>query len=225
MTWHIPGKFPRNILQVKKKYGENRPSINLKTLNKLIPYNILKLKICIAWNTFSRKTIFSAGSKKCLFLRTTVHEFKKICEIHLVGKSLWVSLPLFWSRACSQPRMFPKLLKAPIALLRWLNIRLVIYLDNIFVMRRMLEEILMSRDTQTDFLLQDLVFLINLKKSVLKPSQQMEFSVLKMDTYGINKIDRSDALNSTVLPACLQLSYLQKQRIKSLIRLVYARKI
>ena len=89
----------------------------------------------------------------------------------------------------------------------------------------MLEEILMSRDTQTDFLLQDLVFLINLKKSVLKPSQQMEFSVLKMDTYGINKIDRSDALNSGVLPARLQLSYLQKQRIKSLIRLVYARQI
>lgn len=83
----------------------------------------------------------------------------------------------------------------------------------------------MSRDTQTDFLLQDLIFLINLKKSLLKSSQQMEFSVLKMDTYGINKIDRSDALNSTVLPACLQLSYLQKQRIKSLIRLVYARKI
>ena len=83
----------------------------------------------------------------------------------------------------------------------------------------------MSRDTQTDFLLQDLVFLINLKKSVLKPSQQMEFSVLKMDSYGINKIDRSDALSSTVLPACLQLSYLQKQRIKSLIRLVYARQI
>ena len=121
------------------------------------------------------------------------------------------------------PRMFPKLLKAPIALLRWLNIRLVIYLDNIFVMRRMLEEILMSTDTQRDFLLQDLFFLINLKKSVLKPSQQMEFSVLKMDTYGINKIDRSDALNSGVLPARLQLSYLQKQRIKSLIRLVYAR--
>ena len=121
------------------------------------------------------------------------------------------------------PRMFLKLLKAPIALLRWLNIRLVIYLDNIFVMRRMLEEILMSRDTQRDFLLQDLFFFINLKKSVLKPSQQMEFSVLKMDTYGINKIDRSDALNSGVLPARLQLSYLQKQRIKSLIRLVYAR--
>ena len=119
--------------------------------------------------------------------------------------------------------MFLKLLKAPIALLRWLNIRLVIYLDNIFVMRRMLEEILMSRDTQRDFLLQDLFFFINLKKSVLKPSQQMEFSVLKMDTYGINKIDRSDALNSGVLPARLQLSYLQKQRIKSLIRLVYAR--
>ena len=60
--------------------------------------------------------------------------------------------------------MFLKLLKAPIALLRWLNIRLVIYLDNIFVMRRMLEEILMSRDTQRDFLLQDLFFFYKSEK-------------------------------------------------------------
>ena len=27
---------------------------------------------------------------------------KEVCEICLVGKSLWVSLPLFWIRACSQ---------------------------------------------------------------------------------------------------------------------------
>ena len=31
-----------------------------------------------------------------------MHELKKVCEICLVGKSLRVSLPLFWIRACSQ---------------------------------------------------------------------------------------------------------------------------
>ena len=53
-------------------------------------------------------------------------------------------------------RIFSKLLKVPIALLRRL-IRLVIYFDNIFLMGRTLEEILMSRDTLI-FLLQHLGF-------------------------------------------------------------------
>ena len=41
-------------------------------------------------------------SQRCLFLSATVHELKKVCEICLVGKSLRVSLPLFWIRACPQ---------------------------------------------------------------------------------------------------------------------------
>ena len=77
------------------------------------------------------------------------------------------------------PRMFSKLLEVPIALLRRLNIRLVIYLDDILLMGRTLEEILMSRDTLI-FLLQHLGFVMNLK-SVLKPAQQIEFLDLKRD--------------------------------------------
>ena len=41
-------------------------------------------------------------SERCLFLSATVHELKKMCEIWLVGKSLRVSLPLFWIRTCSE---------------------------------------------------------------------------------------------------------------------------
>ena len=44
------------------------------------------------------------------------------------------------------------------------------------------EEVLMSRDILV-FLLQHLGFVINLKKSILKPSQQIEFLGLEIDTH------------------------------------------
>ena len=105
-------------------------------------------------------------SERSLFLSATVHELKKVCEICVVEKSLRVSLPLFFLLGPA-PRIFSKLLKVPIAVLRPLNISLVIYLDDILLTGRILEEILMSRDTLI-FLLQHLGFAINLKKSVLK---------------------------------------------------------
>ena len=138
------------------------------------------------------------------------------------------------------PRIFSKPFKVPIALLRQLNIRLVIYLDDILLMGRT-EEVLMSRDTLI-FLLQHLGFVIKLKKSVLKPSQQIDVLGLKIDTHTMtlalteekmkcqNLLSHSQTtvleltklislMSSTVqavLPARLQLRYLQQQEIQSL---------
>ena len=143
-------------------------------------------------------------------------------------------------------RIFSKLFKVPIALLRRLNIGLVIYFEDILLMGRTVEEILMSRDTLI-FLLQHLGFVINLKKSVLKPSQQIEFLGLKIDTHSMTSalteekkekviLKRQNLLShpqttaleltqliglmsSTVqadLPARLQIRYLQQQQIESL---------
>ena len=101
-------------------------------------------------------------SERCLFLSATMHELKKVCEIFLIGKSLRVSLPLFWIRACPQD-IFKTIKGTNIALPRRLNIRLVIFVDDILLMGRRLEEIVMSRDTLI-FLLQHLGFVLNLKK-------------------------------------------------------------
>ena len=95
-----------------------------------------------------------------LIFRATVHELNKVCEIYFVGICEFFCLCFVLGPS---PRTFLKPLKVPIALLRQLNILLVIYLNSILLMGRMLEEILMSRD-KLIFLLQVLGFLIKLKK-------------------------------------------------------------
>ena len=75
----------------------------------------------------------------------------------------------------SASRIFTKLLKAPMTILRRANIKIIIYLDNMLLIDHSLEEIVMSRDTVI-FLLQHLGFVINWKKSVLAPVQETEFS-------------------------------------------------
>lgn len=72
------------------------------------------------------------------------------------------------------PRLFTKLLKPVVALLRRLGLRLLIYLDDIIVFNQTQEGIVRDRDS-TLWLLQPLGFVINWKKSVLHPAQSMEY--------------------------------------------------
>ena len=88
-------------------------------------------------------------------------------------------------------RIFSKLLKVPIALL------LVIYLDDILLIG-ITEEILINKNTLI-FLLQLLVFVINLKKSTLKPSQHIEFLCLNINTHTITLALTEEKMNKVVL--------------------------
>ena len=87
--------------------------------------------------------------------------------------------------------IFSKLLKIPIALL------LVIYLDDILLIG-ITEEILINTKTLI-FLPQLLVFVINLKKSTLKPSQQIEFLCLNINTHTITLALTEEKMNKVVL--------------------------
>ena len=82
------------------------------------------------------------------------------------------------------PRIFTKLLKIPITILRRINIKMLIYLDDMLLMGHSIEEISMCRDTVI-FLLQYLGFVINWKKSVLTPVQEIEFLGLKINSVNL----------------------------------------
>ena len=67
------------------------------------------------------------------------------------------------------PLVFTKLSKVPISLLRKVNVRIIIYLDDMPLMASSLEDLLMARDTLI-FILRHSGFLINIKKSYLEPT-------------------------------------------------------
>jgi len=75
--------------------------------------------------------------------------------------------------------MFTKLLKVLVSLLRRLNTRLIIFLDEILhdgVKQRAAFDVLMARDTVV-FLRKHLGFVINAKKSVFQPLKNLQFIV------------------------------------------------
>ena len=144
------------------------------------------------------------------------------------------------------PRIFTKLLKVPMSLLRRLNILIVIYLDDMLIIGRTREQTEIARDTVI-FLLQHLGFVINLKKSDLFPKQRIEFLGLLIDSINLTlsltqeklmkvksscllmqKAESVSILELTkligllcstvqaVLPAQIQIRYLQRLQIQSL---------
>ena len=72
------------------------------------------------------------------------------------------------------PRIFTKLFKTPISVLTRLMIRVIICLEDLLILENSTSKIFMARDSVI-FLLQHLGFVINLKKFVLDPAQEIEF--------------------------------------------------
>ena len=72
------------------------------------------------------------------------------------------------------PRVFTKIMKPVVSLLRRTGIRLIIYLDDILLMNA--SETGLRQDIHTaQYLLENLGFVINLEKSCFQPTQQLEF--------------------------------------------------
>ena len=79
-------------------------------------------------------------------------------------------MPMLWFGPA--PTIFKKLLKIPISALKRLMLKVIIYLDDLLNLGKSMSELFMARDSAI-FLLQHLGFVINLKKCVLDPLQEI----------------------------------------------------
>ena len=93
-----------------------------------------------------------------------------LSEVFMGRESLRIPVSVFWSRKLF--KVFTKILKVPISLLRCLNIRIL--LDDMLLMSQSIEILLVARDTVI-FLLQHLGFVVNLKMLVMEPVQTIEY--------------------------------------------------
>ena len=170
----IKGQFISNLFLREKKDGGHRPIINLKKLNAFIPY--LKFKMESIKNI---KDLLSKGDymvkidlKDAYFSIPLNHESRKFVRFKWEG-NLYEFVCLTFGIGPA-PRIFSRLLKVPISLIRKLKIRIVIYIDDMLVMAATLSEKEIARDTVIQ-IFQALGFVINFAKSDLTPKQIMEF--------------------------------------------------
>ena len=109
-------------------------------------------------------------------------------KIQEVCRFQWKDLLYEFSCLCfglSQAALvFTKLLKVPISLLRKLNVKMTIYLDNILLMASSLGDLLTTRDILI-FIPQNLGFQTNIKTSYLQPTLTLKFLGMTVDSGGM----------------------------------------
>ena len=245
-TNHAAGEFISNLFLVEKKDGGQRPVINLKHLNQFVPFEHFKMEGLHCLKYMLRKGDFMCKlDLKDAYFCLPLHQQSQKYVRFLWEGSLYQFLCLCFGLGPA-PRVFTKLLKVPMAVLRRLNILIIIYIDDMLVIGRSFQETVMARDTIV-FLLQHLGFLLNLEKSVLTPCQEIEFLGLKINSVTMTlslpqeKVEKVLAccremycktftsileltkllglLSSTiqaVMPAQLQLRHLQQLQIQNL---------
>ena len=146
--------------------------INLKKLNQYIEYQHFKMEDLQALKSLTKKGDYMVKlDLKDEYFSLPIHKaFRKylrsawkgkINEYQVLGFGLAVG-----------PRYFTKTLKPVIGFLRRLGIRIVIYLGDMILLNQC-SQMLMKDLTSLRWLLENLGFLINWKKSVIVPLQEI----------------------------------------------------
>ena len=128
-------QFLSSLSLLKKKDGENPPVVNLKNLNRNIPYQPFKVE-----GLFLLNEMLLPGDQMCkIDLKDAYFAIlgKSRKYVRFQWKDLYEFCCLCFGLSPA-PLVFTKLLKAPISLLRKLNIRTIIYLDDILLMASLL---------------------------------------------------------------------------------------
>ena len=182
------GTLPRAVSQqaflVRKKDGSFHQVVNLKPLNQFILKVHFKMEgITMLRDLLSRNDWMASIDLKDAYLSVAVEaEHRKYLRFVWVDQMYeFQCLPFGLSSA---PRVFTKLLKPVVGLLRHQGIRLVIFLDDILVLAQSKEDLGTQMD-QIAKLFNLLGFSINHEKSQLIPTQQIQYLGFLIDSQNL----------------------------------------
>ena len=166
--------FYSNSFLVPKKDGGQRPVINLKALNSFVHPEHFKME-----GIQTLKDLLGQGDwltkvdlKDAYFAVPIHHANQKHLQFQIQGKTFrFTCLPFGLSSA---PWVFTKTLKPALAILRQRGVRLIAYIDDILLISDSAAQAL-EHVQALAYLLECLGFTINTEKSVLTPTQNIEF--------------------------------------------------
>ena len=169
-----PTGFYSRMFLVPKKGGSFRPVIDLSQLNKFVVNEHFQMEnLLCAKQIINPQDFMVKLDLKDAYLTVGVHpNSQKYLRFIWQGQVYqFQALPFGLNTA---PRVFTKLLRPVVAFLRTRNIRLLIYLDDILLVAS--SPLILRQHTNIVInLLQDLGFIINFEKSILTPTQILEF--------------------------------------------------
>ena len=170
-TQLTPHSFVSQVFLVEKKDGGQRPVINLKGLNQFVRVEHFKME--------GLPDLLQSGDWmvkmdiKDAYLQVPINP----CHQPLLSFQweekyyMFTCLPFGLSAA---PRVFTKLLKPVVGLLRQLGCRLTIYLDDLLILHQHKDR-LQQMVQLIGQLFSSLGLIVNHKKSILLPTQILEF--------------------------------------------------
>ena len=173
--------FTSPVFLRKKASGQWRLILNLKLLNNCLSPPHFKMEgiQCVQY-VITQKDYMTKIDLKDAYLTVAVHmKSRQYLQFEWENTLYqYITMPFGLSIA---PFVFTKTLKRPITLLRLWGVRLIVYLDDILIAGPSTE----TTSLHTNWvirLLSQLGFVINHKKSILNPTQEIEFLGLLVNT-------------------------------------------
>jgi hypothetical protein len=170
----VSGQFLSNIFLVPKRDGKSRPVINLRDLNAFLQYDHFKMEGTHLLRDLLQPQdwLGKIDLNDAYFVIPIWKDHRKY--LRFVWKSTLLEFACLPFGLTAAPRLFTKVMKPVVALLRRAGIRLIIYLDDLLFMNQSREGLQLDMTT-AQYLLENLGFVINFEKSCFAPTQVLEF--------------------------------------------------
>ena len=140
------GQFLSNLFLLGKTYEGNKPVINLKILNACIPCLRFKMEgLHLLNDMLKEKDYMCKRPEGCSLLCSTASKTSEVHPVLLEGQSYKFLCLCFGVGPA--PRLFTNLVKTPLAILRRIDIWIIVNLDDMLFMSQTIEGLNMARDT------------------------------------------------------------------------------
>ena len=206
------------IFATGKPDGSFRLILNLKKLNAYIRHVHFKMEsLSDVLNMFQKGAwMASVDLKHAYYSIPICREHQNYLTFVWQGVYYkYTCLPNGYSQA---PMIFTKLLKNPFAYLRKLGHLSVIYIDDTYLQGSTFESCLQNVHA-TVHLLKSLGFTINVKKSVLVPTQKLEFLGFILDSVRMT-LTLTDRRKLNIVDICLKLLQDKRHKIRFVAKVI-----